>query len=182
MEFEPVAKDFESLNNLIEDYPWEVIAKGLENYAPYTDGQATIRLAKLLDELQPKSGKTKFHMNASERKAMKRRQLEQQLLYGQLPGREPKDSYIYHYLYLEKFRRQIADNLDVLVEPGLHCFSQAMQQPVPHSVGQGHVIIVAGGNFRKFSLNIKQIVKHRPAQCLLTVAGAVVFDQDMITR
>ena len=107
MQYEPVATDFDSLYLLIEDYPWENTAKSLENYKPYTDGKATIRLARLLDELPSKSEKTRFKIKDSERIALKRQKMEQRLLYAQQLNNEPKDGYTYHYLYLEQFRRKI---------------------------------------------------------------------------
>ena len=59
-------------------------------------------------------------------------------------------------------RRAMRHEPNPAAEVGLGRANPAMQQPIPHSIGQSHVMIVFGGYGRKPGLQAVQIVAKRP--------------------
>ncbi len=107
MTHEPVVTDYGELCGALDDYPWECTDQSLANYAPFVDGEATSRLADLIDRLSPIPGRRHFQLTEHERETRRQQRIHARLTIAERLKTLSPDDYLYHFLRLEQYRRRI---------------------------------------------------------------------------
>jgi surface carbohydrate biosynthesis protein/FkbM family methyltransferase len=107
MHFEPIARDYAEIKTLIETYPFSETRRSLQNFEPFLDGKATLRLAELIDGLPPRPAHTLFHVTDEEKEAFRRQQIAERLKTANFLNQSKKNDYEYLHRHLDQFRRPI---------------------------------------------------------------------------
>lgn len=107
MHFEPIARDYAEIKALIESYPFSETQRSLENFQPFLDGKATLRLAELIEALPPRPFHCLFHSSDSEKEAFRQQKINERLKTAQSLRQLNKDHYEYLHRHLDQFRRAI---------------------------------------------------------------------------
>ena len=107
MQHEPVVTDHDELVSVIEDYPAGVGALSLENFQPYVDGKATIRLAREIDRLASKPDRVRFDTTLRGKLRWAARRARLRIAQHRQYRHAADGSYARHLIGLERYRRRI---------------------------------------------------------------------------
>jgi surface carbohydrate biosynthesis protein/FkbM family methyltransferase len=107
MYFEPIARNYSEIKALIENYPFSETRRSLENYQPFLDGKATLRLAELIEGLPSRPLNKLFHTSNEEKKTFRQLKIAERLKTAEALRHSNKDHYEYLHRYLDQFRRII---------------------------------------------------------------------------
>lgn len=107
MQFEPIARDYDEIKALIDDYPFETSRRSLATFDPFLDGKSTIRLAELIESLGPRPSHATFDVSPEERRIFIQQQIDERLKTAHYLNHLNKNGYEYLLRYMEQYRRQI---------------------------------------------------------------------------
>src|SRR5471032_468790 len=76
----------------------------------------------------------------------------------------------------EELGGEIGDGTRSFARIGGRSAYPAPKNPVAHSVGERHIVVVLGCKRRKFSLHVVEIVEKGSPQCVLAETGSIIFN------